>query len=60
MERKNEDMEVALRCMVSRDPTSWSNFLNWVEYTHNSLISSATGLSPFQCVPISVVPRTEC
>lgn len=26
---------------------SWSSFLPWVEYAHNSLISSATGMTPF-------------
>lgn len=41
-ERKNQDIEVALRCMVSRDPTSWSSLVVLVEYNHNSLISSAT------------------
>lgn len=49
-EKKNQDMEVALRCMASRDPTAWSSLLVWVKYAYNSLISSATGLSPFQSV----------
>ena len=42
-------METALRCMVSQNPSSWSQDLLWVEYAHNILTSSATGLSPFQC-----------
>ncbi|TWW72584.1 hypothetical protein D4764_16G0010810 [Takifugu flavidus] len=47
-ERINQDLEMALRCMATRDPATWSTFLGWVEYAHNSLISSATGMSPFQ------------
>ena len=48
-ERKNQEMETALRCMTSQNPTSWSEQLLWVEYAHNTLTSSATGLSPFEC-----------
>ncbi len=37
-----------LRCLVSQNPSSWSQQLSWVEYAHNSLPVSATGLSPFE------------
>ncbi|KAF7640703.1 hypothetical protein LDENG_00021870, partial [Lucifuga dentata] len=47
-ERMNQEMETALRCVASRDLSSWSLQLLWVEYAHNTLPSSATGLSPFQ------------
>ena len=46
-ERANQGLESSLRCVAFRLPASWSTHLPWVEYAHNSLISSATGLSPF-------------
>ncbi|KAF7653476.1 hypothetical protein LDENG_00082220 [Lucifuga dentata] len=49
-ERMNQEMEMALCSMVSQNPSSWSSQLLWVEYTHNTLPSSATGMSPFQCI----------
>ena len=46
-ERANQDLGASLRCVASRLPASWSTHLPWVEYAHNSLVSTATGMSPF-------------
>lgn len=40
-------LETSLRCVASRLPSSWATHLPWVEYAHNTLVSSATGMSPF-------------
>lgn len=48
-ERANQDLETCLRCMVSSNPSTSSTLISWVEYAHNTT-SSATGMSPFQCV----------
>ncbi len=48
-ERANRDLERVLRCVASAETSSWSSRLTMVEYMHNSLPVSSTGLSPFQC-----------
>ena len=48
-ERLNQQLENGLRCVVHQNPSTWSKHLVWVEYAHNSLPTSATGLSPFHC-----------
>ncbi|KAG1943781.1 retrotransposable element [Pimephales promelas] len=47
-ERANQTVGRILRTLSFRNPASWSEQLPWAEYAHNSLPSSATGLSPFQ------------
>lgn len=47
-ERANQELEAALRCVVSTNQTTWSDQLPWIEYAHNCLTSSATGVSPFE------------
>lgn len=48
-ERANQDLGRALRCLASHNPSSWCQQLTWVEYAHNTLPVSSTGLSPFSC-----------
>ncbi len=48
-ERANQDLERTLQCVVSKNPSSWSQQLSMVEYAYNTLPVSSTGLSPFEC-----------
>ena len=47
-ERANQSLEDTLRCYCEKNPSSWSSNLPWVEYAHNTLISSSSGISPFE------------
>uniref|UniRef100_A0A3Q2NMV8 Integrase catalytic domain-containing protein n=1 Tax=Fundulus heteroclitus TaxID=8078 RepID=A0A3Q2NMV8_FUNHE len=47
-ERMNQELESALRCLTSTNPSDWSQYLPWIEYAHNSHVSTATGISPFE------------
>ena len=44
-ERANQALEVTLRCVTTSNPASWSLHLPWVEYSLNTMVSAATGLS---------------
>lgn len=46
-ESANQNLEAALRCVVAHHPAAWSTHLPWIEYSYNSLVSSATSMSPF-------------
>lgn len=48
-ERANQLLETVLRCLASQNPSTWSQQLPWAEYSINSLTSSSSGLSPFEC-----------
>ncbi|KAL3999268.1 all-trans-retinol 13,14-reductase [Sarotherodon galilaeus] len=48
MERLNQELETALRCVASTNQNTWCSHLAWIEYAHNSHTSSATGVSPFE------------
>ena len=59
-ERKNQEMETALQCMVSKNPASWSQQLLWVEYAHNTpnqLCHRSLSLSVCLRVPAPAVSR---
>lgn len=61
-ERLNQQLETGLLCLVAQNPASWSQHLTWVQYAHNSLPTSATGMSPFNCVfayQPPVFPKSE-
>ena len=48
-ERANQVIETVLRCLCSRNPSSWSHQLPWAEYAINSHVSASSKLSPFEC-----------
>lgn len=47
-ESLNQELETGPSCLVSEKPATWSRDLIWVECAHNTLLCSASGLSPFQ------------
>lgn len=53
--RLNQELETGLRCLCSKNPSTWKKQLFWVEYAHNTP-SSATGLSPFESAHVTYLP----
>lgn len=43
-ERDNQDLEATLHCMSAPNPALWSTQLLCIEYDHNSLTSTSTGM----------------
>ncbi|KAM9323065.1 phospholipid phosphatase-related protein type 5-like [Pholidichthys leucotaenia] len=46
-ERANQEMEAALQCVATTNPASWNSHLPWIEYAHNSTVSSTIAITPF-------------
>lgn len=45
-----------IQCLVSRNPSSWSEQLLWVEYAHNTLSSSSVSFSVRLQLSTSPIP----
>ena len=64
-ERANQSLEDTLRCYCEKNPSTWVRCLPWVEYAHNTLVSSSSGLSPFEASlgynpPLFPAQEPEC
>ena len=44
----NQVVEQYLCTVVHRKPTTWGRFLLWAEWSYNTFVHSATGLTPFE------------
>lgn len=47
-EKTNQSLENTLRCVTALHPTAWVSYLPWVEYTFNSQVLAASGISLFK------------
>ncbi|KAF0764457.1 hypothetical protein AaE_003064 [Aphanomyces astaci] len=47
-ERQNRTLEDALRCQVSYLGQDWIDHLPTIEYAHQGLVQTSTGLTPFE------------
>ena len=50
MEVVNKVLEKYLRCFVFQQPSSWSKWLDWVEFWYNTCVHSSTGVTPFEAL----------
>ena len=49
-ERVNQELNKFLRLYSHENQSDWARYLPWAEIAQNSLVSSSTGLTPFQCI----------
>ena len=49
-ERVNQELGKFLRVLSHDNPSDWARYLIWAEMAQNSLTSSVTGMTPFQCI----------
>ncbi|GJZ73703.1 putative nucleotidyltransferase, ribonuclease H [Tanacetum coccineum] len=56
----NRCLEAYLRCFAHEQPTKWSSYLAWAEYSYNTGYHTSTGTTPFSIVygrdPPSLLP----
>ncbi|OWZ18963.1 LOW QUALITY PROTEIN: Retroelement [Phytophthora megakarya] len=48
VERQNRVLEYSLRCMTSIHGSEWADLLGTIEFAHATLVSTSTGLTPFE------------
>ncbi|GJY46363.1 peroxidase 64 [Tanacetum coccineum] len=46
----NRCLEAYLRCFAHEQPTKWSSYLPWAEYSYNTGFHTSTGTTPFSVV----------
>ncbi|KAD5961741.1 hypothetical protein E3N88_13214 [Mikania micrantha] len=46
----NRCLEAYLRCFAQEQPTKWSQFLSWAEFSYNTGYHTSTGMTPFLVV----------
>jgi len=44
-----KELETTICCVTGAKQPIWGKHLSWIKYAHNSLVSSATSKSLFEC-----------